>query len=314
MSNLSQVERIIELLKSKPNEKLNASALASLLVEHYPEDYEEKRRNPRFKKEEDLLSQIRAEIGAHKNNILTKSKNVFWQDKPRPRVFWFDTSNLNDTQYVLDDEKEADKDYEIITIPSAKTAFTEHDLYPILIEYLKSEFKLFCLRIDEKKSKNSRGDGGNIWLHPDIVAMQAIDMEWDPLVKDCVKHGSGKNVRLLSFEVKIELNNSNVRKNFFQAVSNSSWANEGYLVTTSIANSCDEELKMLSALHGIGVIILKPENPSESEVFLPAKTNLEVDWASVNRIVLENSDFKKFIDFVSDYYQRRCLRNEWNKI
>ena len=28
---------------------------------------------------------------------------------------------------------------------------------------------------------------------------------------------------------------------------------------------------MLSALHGIGVILLDPENPSESEILLPAQ-------------------------------------------
>ena len=44
-------------------------------------------------------------------------------------------------------------------------------------------------------------------------------------------------------------------------MSNSSWANEGYLVATSISTSeVEEELRMLSALHGIGVILLIPEN------------------------------------------------------
>ena len=122
-------------------------------------------------------------------------------------------------------------------------------------------------------------------------------------------------MRLWSFEVKKELNSSNIRSSFFQAVSNSSWANEGYLVTTSITDNIEQELRMLSALHGIGVIILDTENPSESEIFLPAKSRAEIDWQSVNRIVVENDDFKDYIELVSTYYQTGRIRSrDWNKI
>lgn len=91
-------------------------------------------------------------------------------------------------------------------------------------------------------------------------------------VKAC-GHASGSTcVRLWSFEVKKTLTVANIRKCFFQAVSNSSWAHEGYLVATAIADDrVEQELRMLSALHGIGVILLDPENPSESEILLPAQ-------------------------------------------
>ncbi len=192
----------------------------------------------------------------------------------------------------------------------------ERALYSILIDFLKTELKLYCQRIDEKRSKNSRGYGGNQWLHPDVVAMQPIDKEWNDLVRSCVKKGSGKSVRLWSFEVKKELNGASARRSFFQAVSNSSWANEGYLVATSISDSnVEQELRMLSSLHGIGVILLNPDNPSESEMVLPSKPRPEVDWQSVNRIVVENADFRDFIELVSMYYQTGIVREqEWNKI
>ena len=106
-----------------------------------------------------------------------------------------------------------------------------------------------------------------------------------------------------------------IRSSFFQAVSISSWANEGYLVTTSISDNIEQEMRMLSALHGIGVIILDTENPSESEIFLPAKSRAEIDWQSVNRIVVENDDFKDYIELVSTYYQTGRIRSrDWNKI
>lgn len=177
------------------------------------------------------------------------------------------------------------------------------------------ELGLFCLRIDEKRSINSRGQNGNRWLHPDIVAMQRLDGHWHDLVRTCVKHSSGQNVRLWSFEVKKELNGSNVRSSYFQAVSNSSWANEGYLVATSISNNdVEEELRMLSALHGVGVILLNPENPTESEIFLPSRRKQDADWQTINRILKENSDFKHFIDLVANYFQSgRIYKENWNK-
>ena len=187
-------------------------------------------------------------------------------------------------------------------------------MYPILISFLKAEMGLYCKRIDEKKSSNTRGAGGNQWLHPDIVAMETIDKNYNPFIKTCIKHGGGKRVLLKSFEVKKDLTKSNVRKNFFQTVSNSSWANEGYLVATSISDkTVENELRMLSSLHGIGVIILDVNNPNESEIMLPAKLRDEVDWQSINRILEENGDFKDYIDLVANYYQTGRIREkDWD--
>ncbi len=86
------------------------------------------------------------------------------------------------------------------------------------------------------------------------------------------------------------------------------------MVATSIEDSrVEQELRMLSALHGIGVILLIVTNPSESELLLPARKSPEVDWQSVNRIVEENADFKDFIDLVSNYYQTGRVRSkDWH--
>jgi hypothetical protein len=308
VSRLSQSQKIVELLKANPNQKFNARQIAEQIIESYPEDYRDKRQNPRFTDEKAFISQVVAEIGSQKDQIVKNDTHVFWQDKPRPRVYWY-----NPEKVVGEIAPETDENFEISTI--AETALSEHNLYPILIDYLKTELNLYCQRIDEKRSKNSRGSGGNQWLHPDIVAMQPVDKEWNELIRSCVKQGAGQSVRLWSFEVKKELTGSNARKSFFQAVSNSSWANEGYLVATSISDSSvEQELRMLSALHGIGVILLNPENPSESEMMLPAKSKAEVDWQSVNRILVENADFKDYIELVSTYYQTGRVRSrDWNK-
>lgn len=301
VSTLSQTQRIITFLKAHPDQKFTARDIAKQIVVLYSKEYQEKRQNPRFKTEKEFVSQVVAEIGAQKDQLMKEGNNICWQDKPRPRVYWYDSStaiNEKNTELAAIDI-EVDDTEESHSTPN----FTEQDLYPLLIDYLDTELKLHSWRINEKSSRNKQGSGGNHWLHPDIVAMQLVDKGWDEIVRSCVKQGVGQRVRLWSFEVKKELTTSNVRRSFFQAVSNSSWANEGYLVAASITNNVMDELKMLSALHGIGVLLLNAENPTESEILLPARAKADIDWQSVNRIVVENKDFKKYIKAVSTYYQ-----------
>lgn len=319
MMKLSQPQKVAQFLKENAPRKFTAREIAQGITRLYSEDYIDKRNNPRFSSEQEFITQIVAEIGAHKDAILKFEPLIQMQDKPRPRVYWFDEKcpplNVNEEfiKASIEDTFE-DEDIKIITLDDSKT-YTEHDLYPILIEYLSSELHLNCLRIDEKKSSNRRGSNGNQWLHPDLVAMQALDQNWNNSVRNCVKLGSGQNVLLWSFEVKKVIDSTNLRSSFFQAVSNSSWANKGYLVAASISQNpiLMEELQMLSALHGIGMILLNTENPSESDILFPARRKQNVDWQSVNRIVVENSDFKNFIDLVSMYYQTGQIRpKEWN--
>jgi uncharacterized protein len=316
MSSISQVQKIVDFLKEHPGESFNGRQIAEAIVLAYPDDYQAKRTNPRFKSEADFISQVVAEIGSQKDAILKKNPKIQWRDKPRPRVYWYDPEiNKDDIEQEtseLTEIEEVNTDL-IQSIPKI-SVFSEEQLYPILIDYLKIEKRLYCQRIDEKRSHNNRGRGGNHWLHPDIVAMQPIDKAWHNLVRTCIDQAN--RIRLWSFEVKKVLTTGNVRESFFQAVSNSSWANEGYLVTTDISsNAVENELRMLSALHGIGVILIDTENSSESEILLPSKSRSEIDWQSVNRILLENKDFKDYIELVSMYYQTGLIRDrDWNRI
>jgi hypothetical protein len=322
MSELSQPDRVVAFLREYPDKKFTAREIAKEIVQRHPEDYVEKRQNPKYFNDVDnseLIRQVSAEIGASKNNLLKKEPYLSLQDKPRPRKYWFDPNKLivnnREKENLFKDAEEEENKLFTQSILTGQV-LTEEDLYPLLINYLKSTIGLYCLRINEKRSKNKLGAGANKWLHPDIVAMETKDTGWHESIRECVKHGAGGRVRLLSFEVKKKLSMGNVREYFFQAVSNSTWANEGYLVTAEIADSNVEyELRMLSSLHGIGIILLDTENPSESEIFLPAKPRLEVDWESVNRIVSENQDFNDYMDKVSIYYQTGKINNlGWNKI
>jgi uncharacterized protein len=319
MKKLSQVKKIAVLLKEHPQKRFSARQLAEALVARWPDEYETKRSNPRFASEEDLLTQITAEVGAHKNGVAKQDPKITWRDKPRPRVYWYEPEGLDSLETAEEEDAIPLADAASEDHASQKqhppASLSEHDLYPLLAEYLSSEHGLHPMRIDEKKSANRKGSGGNQWLHPDLVALETLDKKWNEVVRTSVRKGNQRSIRLWSFEVKKDLALGDVRKCFFQAVSNSTWANFGYLVTTGIKSpSVEPELRMLSGLHGIGVLLLNTENPSESELLIPAHERTEVDWLSVNRIVEENTDFHYFVEQVSVYLQTgRIIKGAWKR-
>ena len=304
----SRPQMIINVLQENPDQQFTARQLAQKIIDHYSAELAEKRKNPRFSSDEDFLSQITAEVGGSRTvKAKAMCPQVMTRDKPRPRLFYWGES--------VPEQADANVDPE----PTVETiSFTEHSLYPILIDYLSQEEGLLCRRIDEKRSSNNKGLGGNHWLYPDIVALEPLDKEWDDVVQNCVHHSEGRLTRFWSFEVKKQLNRSNVRECFFQAVSNSSWAHFGYLVATEInedkQRSVERELQMLCALHGIGVILLDPHDFSNSQTLIPARERTSVDWQSVNRQVEENRDFKDFSELVGEYHQTgKIHKTRWNK-
>lgn len=307
----TRVQMIIETLREHPDKKFSARDLAKAFIERYPQEIAEKRNNPRYNTEAKLISQLAAEIGGESTVAAKKAcANVATRDKPRPRIYYWD----NDPQPSPLIERVDGVDEPEVNTPLVSTQLSEHDLYPMLIEYLNKDLGLYCLRIDERKSKNSQGSGGNHWLHPDIVAMEPQDQHWDEVVRTCVRSGNDSSVRLWSFEVKKHITKGNVRQYFFQTVSNSSWANFGYLVATGLNSDVEGELQMLCSLHGIGVLLLDTDSLFDSQILIPAQQRTQVDWLSANRIVTENSDFYRYIEQVGIYNQTgRLIKSAWNK-
>ena len=309
----TRVQMIIETLRDYPDQRFTARELAELFIKRYPEDLAEKRKNPRYQTIEDLIVQLAAEIGGERTETAKRlCPNVATKDKPRPRKYYWQA--IPEQPHLMVEEEPDDLDEPIENLPSSLTSFSEHDLYPLLISYLSEDLGLNCRRIDERKSKNMRGSGGNHWLHPDIVALETLDKGWSEVVRACVRGSNDAVFRLWSFEVKKTLNRSNVRKSFFQAVSNSSWANFAYLVTANLDSAVEAELLMLSGLHGVGVLLLNQQSLFDSQILIPARERTNIDWLSVNRIVEENSDFEAFIDQVGIYSQTgRLTKSLWNK-
>ncbi|HFT1529122.1 TPA: hypothetical protein ACHWKK_003111 [Providencia stuartii] len=93
---------------------------------------------------------------------------------------------------------------------------------------------------------------------------------------------------------------SNVREVFFQTLSNSSWANVGYLVAAEITgDETLKELTMLCAAHSIGVILLDKEDIANTQILIQATEKENVDWELCNRLISINRDFEHYIDTAS---------------
>jgi hypothetical protein len=107
-------------------------------------------------------------------------------------------------------------------------------------------------------------------------------------------------LRMFSFELKRSVDFANLRESFFQAVSNSSWANEGYLVAAKWLDDEEfiEELTRLSQSFGIGAIHLCLDDLSASRVILPAHTRDDLDWATLDKLVAMNPDVAQFLETV----------------
>ena len=193
-----------------------------------------------------------------------------------------------------------------------KNYYLEKDLHPFLAYFVSSSLRAYVKTIHhEKAGKKEFGQ----WVHPDMVGCYfpfAFD-EWQPEVFEFSSKIGSVKVKLFSFEIKVKLNFTNLRESFFQTVSNSSWANESYLVVSDISQDVDfkNELRRLSVSFGIGVISLNVSDPDSSEILFPAKNKENIDWDMVNKLTAINPDFKEFLEHVTKDITIKTTHKEW---
>lgn len=204
--------------------------------------------------------------------------------------------------------------------PQGKIGFSERDLHPLLayFAYTNPSFvrgrNILTKTIFHEKSKKS---GYNEWSHPDIVGFHLPLEEWGKDLIDFNRITNANALKLYSFELKKSITKGNYRESFFQAVSNSSWANEGYLVTASIKQDDEllSELGRLSSSFGIGIVQLDLEDIDSSMVVFPARSKLQLDWEMMSKLATQNSDFKKFLaDVKIDFDSNRIHISEYDQI
>lgn len=210
------------------------------------------------------------------------------------------------------------KDTEIAKKEKIETKkFNERDLHPLLVAYAfgDSHFKANLKTVyHENSSKVTKGQ--NEWLHPDLVGVYFPFRDYKSETLEIQNHLSITSIKLFSFELKVSLSFSNLRQSYFQAVSNSSWANEGYLVTLNIDDdpTFKDEVRRLNNAFGIGIIKLNPENIFESEILFPSRINQEIDWDTVNRLANENSDFNDFLKLITEDCKLGKVKSQYDKV
>ncbi|MEG2497703.1 MAG: hypothetical protein RSB01_05440 [Brevundimonas sp.] len=299
------------VLKERPGQRFIAREIAMLIMQQYPDACEDKRLRSKASKtpldnDDALLQQIVAEIGAQRKRL--ENRLDIKTTEERPRKYYYSTQS--DTAEIEAVEKVSP----LAGYDNQPTKLLEADLYPILSEFLFNELNIYSKRIDEKRSRKQYGPDGNKWLYPDLVGIEDLTSNWERAVIECVSASSETRTKLYSFEVKLLLNRSNVRECFFQTVSNSSWANFPYLVAAEVQGSETlSELRVLSGTHGVGLIRLDPENPSESEILIPAKERTAIDWNSANRLAASSTDFTDYLNLVRQFYQTKDIRpQDWD--
>ncbi len=207
-----------------------------------------------------------------------------------------------------------------VEVPMVKKdtqTFLERDLHPLLVRFVNTHqhFKAYVKTIYHESSSSGK-KGLNEWLHPDLVGVYLPFADYDAVTLRVQKSLSMSSVKLFSFELKKELNFSNLRQSFFQGVSNSSWAHEGYLVVGKMSEDPDliDELRRLNNAFGIGIIKLNIESVDESEVILQSNLNPELDWNTVNRLIEENTNFKQFMIDVEEDLQLRKIKGKYDEV
>ncbi|EMH30175.1 hypothetical protein HMPREF1423_00679 [Helicobacter pylori GAM270ASi] len=246
---------------------------------------------------------------------LGKDKKQFYviNRKEDPFRYWLKSREREfPPQKTPDAKEEEDTESECSdAAEKQKTSFNERDLHPLLVKFLNEDpnFKLLCKTIyHEKCLKDKKGKCE--WNYPDIVGVYFPYNKYSPYNKyqketlEFLHHTGQKRHKLFSFELKKELNFSNLKESYFQAVSNSTWANEGYLVVfEEIKDKVLGELRRLNQSFGIGVIKLESEI-SNSKILLPAKER-EIDIPTLNMLVEQSpEDFKPFMEKINEQIKK----------
>ncbi|EAJ2577345.1 HrgA protein [Campylobacter jejuni] len=224
------------------------------------------------------------------NRLLTDKIN-FLKTSIKPTTFW-----LKERENEL---LKLDNKNEITNEKQEKNKFHERDLHPLLVKFLYEnlDFNLNCKTIYHEQSKKGKG-GEDKWNYPDIVGVYFPYDDYEKETITLLENIKQNSYKLFSFELKIALNFSNLKECYFQAVSNSSWANEGYLVVLQeIDSEVLSELRRLNQSFGIGVIKLE-KDISNSQILISAKEK-ELDIQTLNMLINKNPNFKEFIDDIN---------------
>ncbi|WP_233704170.1 HrgA protein [Helicobacter bizzozeronii] len=180
----------------------------------------------------------------------------------------------------------------------------ERTLHPLLAYFVQHKWGAHTKTIKHESALKAK-QGKNSWLYPDMVGASFAYKNFDPALREFVENFDILPLKLFSFELKKQVDLSNCREHYFQAISNSSWANEGYLVAEKLNiqdNDLMDLLKRLHASFGIGVIVLDTEDLTKSQVLLNARFKDNLDHTMLGELSKNSPDFQEFLKALSLYH------------
>jgi uncharacterized protein len=173
-----------------------------------------------------------------------------------------------------------------------KKTYEERDLHKLLSSFLKNT-ETYSKTIFHEKSNAS--DNNQIWTHPDMVGIKFLSLQTKASQNFLKSINRVDTFKMSSYELKKEIiRDTELKQAFFQAVSNSSWANYGYLVAFEFSDSLSEEMARLNQSFGIGIIELNA-NPYKSKQLFPASYR-DLDFKTIDKLCKINKEFEKFVE------------------
>lgn len=172
--------------------------------------------------------------------------------------------------------------------------FDERSLHKLFCNYLRTR-GIYAKTIYHEKS-STKGDNAQKWIHPDIVGAQFEDFKNDATLALLKATEPKESIHIYSYELKRRIESDyQLKQYYFQALSNSSWANYGYLVAFEINEDLDEEMARLNNAFGIGIIHMQA---NDSKILFPAREKA-LDYNTIEKLNNLNPDFCEFIKKLS---------------
>ena len=175
-----------------------------------------------------------------------------------------------------------------------KSKILEKEMHIPLSNYLVKS-KIYSKTINANTTKGTISKGAMKWGTPDIVGVSFRE-DLHEVVREFCTETNIPTVEIYAYELKLELTLSNLTEYFFQTVSNSTWANEAWLVAFDIEfEDLDfkEELERLNQSFGVGILKLDIEDVDNCQIILPARKRNNLELTTLNKLCT-NDDFKKF--------------------
>lgn len=218
--------------------------------------------------------------------------------KTEKGYFWLKSKYTDDKQLDALDAKTEEEENKKTGINKIK----ESDLHALLSEYLLDS-KIYSKTINANATTSKKGEMK--WGTPDVVGVLFREE-----LKSTIRELAGKinvpTTEILAYELKIKLEISTFTECFFQALSNSGWANESWLVAIFIQDDPDFKLEMqrLNQAFGVGIIKLDKDEPSNSEVIFSAKKRTILDLDTINKLC-GNTQFEDFFKDILDILETK---------